>query len=282
MLGKLLKSLYIMPICLLFWGIAMMMPSRSYADFDHTNGLWGKVLKNHVVVAPDGNQVQYGKLKENASDLDSYLKNLESVGLEDFTKFSRDEQLSFLINAYNAFTVKLILNHYPVKSIKDIGGLFSSPWKSSFFTLLGKKRSLDDIEHGMIRQDEKGVKSLETKLISALKKFDEPRIHFAVNCASKGCPLLNDKPYVPEKLDMQLEEATKNFLKDRTKNRFDAEKMELHLSNIFKWYGADFEKASGQVVVFVAPKMASSQKEEDLIKKAKVNFLDYDWSLNGK
>jgi len=255
----------------------------SYADFDHTHSQWEKVLKEFVVLKNPGvTEVRYGDLKKNPSILGAYLKELESVTLSDFKNFSKDEQLSLLINAYNAFTVKLILDHYPVKSIKEIGGWFSNPWKKEFFTLMGAKRTLDDIEHGMIRQDAEALKNLGSNLVSVLKKFNEPRIHFAVNCASKGCPALGNRPYFLSELTKQLEDATQNFLNNRDQNRFDSAQGTLFLSSIFKWYGSDFEPSFGSIKAFVAPYIAKNKDDEKKILKATVEYLDYDWSLNGK
>jgi Protein of unknown function, DUF547 len=134
--------------------------------------------------------------------------------------------MAFLINAYNAFTVELILTKYPgLASIKDLGSMFSSPWKPKWIPLLGGKVSLDDIERGMLR--ERG-------------RFDDPRVHFGVNCASIGCPPLREEAFVAERLDAQLDEQALRFMSDRTRNRFDAAARRLELSKIFDWYGDDF------------------------------------------
>jgi len=233
--------------------------------FDHSHSAWNKVLKTYVGVDGATSRVRYAALKERPEDLNAYLATVEKVSLTEFSNFSEKQRLAFLINSYNALTVKLILDHYPVKSIKDIGGIFSSPWKEKFFTLFGEKHRLDDIEHEMIR-----------------KKFNEPRIHFALVCASKDCPGLRNEAFVVLRLDEQLENAANSFLRDSKRNSFNAKDGVLSISSIFKWYGEDFSKKFGSVKSFIAPRMAKTPDEEIAIKsdKAKIKYLDYDWSLN--
>ena len=235
------------------------------AGFDQGHTAWTRVLRTHVTVTGPASRVNYANLKAHPQDLDLYIANLETVSSEDFSRFSENEKLAFLINAYNAFTLKLIIDHYPVKSIKDIGGVFSSPWKLAFFTLFGEKHRLDDIEHEMIR-----------------KKFNEPRIHFALVCAAKGCPALRPEAFAPEILDKQLNTAAEVFLRDLSHNSLDEKNGVLHLSSIFKWYGEDFEKKFGSVVNFVLPRLLKNPAQVDALKAKppKIEYLDYDWSLN--
>ena len=172
-------------------------------------------------------QVRYAGFKADSAALNRYLDSLSAVTEAAFKTFSKPQQMAFLINAYNAFTVALILTKYPaITSIKDLGSLFSSPWKPKRIALLGSKVSLDDIEHGMLR--ERG-------------RFDDPRVHFAVNCASIGCPPLREEAFVAERLDTQLDEQTSRFMSDRTRNRFAAASARLEVSKIFDWYGEDFK-----------------------------------------
>lgn len=226
--------------------------------FDHTHKIWREVLSESVSKTGATTVVDYRMLKSNPTKLNSYLKQLEGVSHSDFQAFSKKNQLAFLINAYNAYTVRLIIDHYPVKSIKKTGGFFTSPWKKKFFKLFGEPTHLDHIEHDLIR-----------------KNFKEPRIHFAVNCASKGCPSLIQTPYLGAKIDEQLEAASRDFLNDKSRNRFDPKKSTLYLSKIFDWYGDDFVKANGSVIGFVAPRLGISPKDV-----SRTRFLDYDWSLN--
>ncbi len=172
-----------------------------------------------------------------------------------FKKLAKNEQLAYLINAYNYYTIQLIISNYPTKSIKDLGSTFSSPWSKDFIQLFkkGDKISLDDIEHKMIR-----------------KNFDEPRIHFAVVCASIGCPPLRNEAFIASKIQDQLQDQAEQFLKDTTKNLIKGD--ELHLSKIFKWYGDDFNKTYGGYIPFVQKLLKT--------KYSDVEWLDYDWNLN--
>ncbi|MGM8888049.1 DUF547 domain-containing protein, partial [Psychrobacter sp. 1U2] len=156
----------------------IMLSSAAYADFNHSS--WDSLLDKNVTMTNGGKAsvVNYAGMKADNGKLSSYLNATSKVSQAEFNRWNKDEQLAFLINVYNAATIELVLIKYPnIKSIKDIGGLLSSPWKQDFIPLLGKTRSLDDIEHNLIRGS---------------KRYNEPRIHFAVNCASIGCPALLD------------------------------------------------------------------------------------------
>lgn len=237
----------------------------SVSAFDHSHRDWSAFLKKQVTVKGQASTVNYKVIKSDPKDLIAYINSLESVTLDIFNSFSENEKLAFLINAYNAFTIKLIVDNYPVKSIKDIGSILTSPWKIKFFSLFGERRNLDNVEHDMIR-----------------KWFNEPRIHFAVVCASVGCPSLKNEAYVAAQLDKQLEEASLNFLSDSSRNRYLSTEKKLELSSIFKWYGGDFVKKFGSLEVFIAPRITSSSSDQAVIreKNASVSYLDYDWSLN--
>ena len=182
--------------------------------------------------------------------------------------------MAFLINAYNAFTVELVLTKYPdLKSIKDLGSLFQSPWKKAFVPLLGKTMSLDEIEHENLR---------------AKGRYDDPRVHFAVNCASIGCPMLREEAFVAPRLEAQLDEQALRFMSDRSRNRYDAAAGKLEVSKIFDWYGVDFKqgyKGIDSLTGFCARfagQLADAPAAQERIKaqQAPVDFLDYDWRLN--
>lgn len=218
--------------------------------------------------------VNYNGMKADKSKLDSYMAATSKVSQSEFNRWSKDEQLAFLINVYNAGTVELVLTKYPsIKSIKDIGGIFGSPWKQDFVTLLGKKRSLDDIEHNLIRGS---------------KRYNEPRIHFAVNCASIGCPALLDDAFTGSKLDKQLEQVTSKFLADSSRNRLKGGTLEV--SPIFKWYKEDFEsnwRGTKDLEGFLARYSSSlsldkSQTADLKAGKTKIGYTDYNWNLNKK
>jgi hypothetical protein len=152
-----------------------------------------------------------------------------------------------------------------VESIKKIGSRWKGPWKQEVVSLFGEKVTLDHVEHDMIRKD-----------------YKEPRVHFALVCAARSCPPLRGEPYVPEKLDEQLEDQGRTFMNTPSKNRVDLESQTVYLSRIFKWFGGDFEEASGSVLAFVRPyfpKDISKQLEDG---KFAVEYMDYDWALNDR
>jgi hypothetical protein len=252
--------------------LCLCLPASAFA-FDHQHGIWDIILKKHVIMKEDGkvSRVDYQGIKNDTGLFVTYLASLSSVKPEEYDTWTRDQKLAFLINAYNAFTIKLILDHYPVKSIRDIGSLFTKPWSIPFVDLLGQKRTLDDIEHGLIRA--KGV-------------FDEPRIHVALVCAAIGCPALRNEAYTAERLNAQLEDALHKFLSDRNRNRFNAEKNRFEISSIFKWYGQDFADKYGSLNTFLilyGQSFAAAGSPEFARINAggfSVDYLDYDWNLN--
>ncbi len=257
-------------ITLLLWG------GSALAAFDHAHSQWDALLKQNVVLIQNGNatEVKYESFKRERETLKSYLGSLTAVSQQEFNAWSKPEQLAFLINAYNAFTVELILTRYPdIESIQDFGKFINNPWKKKFFSLLGKQRSLDEIEHGVIRAE--GV-------------YDDPRIHMAVNCASIGCPALRNEAYVATRLDAQMEDSVKHFLSDHSRNRFSRGTLEV--SKIFDWYGKDFAKGfrgAKSVNAFLgayANVLSDKPEEQQRIREGKtpLRFLDYDWALNDR
>jgi hypothetical protein len=255
--------------------LILLIPGSAFAAFDHSHAQWDALTKKHVVWLPGGHasQVDYKGFQADRPALKAYLDGVSSVNHADYDGWSKSQKLAFLINAYNAFTVELILTEYPkVKSIKDLGSLIRSPWKKKFFTLLGREHGLDDIEQGMIRTP---------------GSFDEARIHMAVNCASIGCPALRDEALAADQLDAQLENGVVRFLSDHSRNRFNPQSGRLEVSKIFDWYAKDFAARAGSVEAWLAKyaeKLAADPKQQQLIrdKKVKLDFLDYDWTLNDK
>lgn len=233
--------------------------------FDHRHLAWAKLVQAHVEQQGSVSKVDYAALKASPGELENYLASLTAVIPKEYETFSIAERLTFLINAYNAFTVKLIVSNYPLKSIKGLGSLFKSPWKKKFFQLLGEERSLDDVEHGIIR-----------------KKFNEPRIHLALVCASKGCPGL--RAYTSSQLNHELDHVTRTFLTDPARNRWDPAANKLELSSIFKWYGDDFKKKHKTLVAFLSQYMVSDPAQQAKLAQSEPNisYLDYDWTLNSK
>jgi len=241
-------------------------------NFDHS--AWGQLVERHVSSSNNGaiSTVDYGQFKLERSQLKSYLVALESIDQTTFDGWATEEQLAFLINAYNAWTVELIVDSYPdVSSIRELGTITTSPWQKKFIPFLGATRSLDEIEHEMIRGS---------------GRYNEPRIHFAVNCASIGCPALIDKPFEAATLDEQLESATKAFLTDRMRNRLDADG--LAVSSIFDWYRDDFEQGwrgadtlEDFLVLYADSLDLTAVQTESLVDgDIDIGFTDYDWRLN--
>jgi Protein of unknown function, DUF547 len=233
--------------------------------FDHEHRAWDALLKRHVVPIEGGkaSQVRYSGVASERAALKSYLDSLSSVSESEFQRWSREEQMAFLINAYNAFTVEKILTRYPrIGSIWDFGRLFGNPFKDEFFVLLGGKRNLDWIEHETLRA-----------------RYREPRIHYAVNCAAVGCPMLREEAFVAARLELQLEEQAERFLSDRSRNRVRAGRLEV--SKIFDWFKEDFEPRPKYFARY-ARLLTDNPEERDGLAGGRLalRFLDYDWSLN--
>lgn len=216
--------------------------------------IWDELLQKHV---RDG-RVDYHGFKQDRSQLDRYLAILSAAHPND-TNWSGPEQMVYWINAYNAFTVALILDHYPVESIKDIKRgipFVNSVWDIQFIEIQGRKYDLNKIEHSILRKD-----------------FDDPRIHAAINCASVSCPPLSNRAYSPENLDLQLELAMRTFINDPVRNRVRPEKAEL--SKIFSWFKGDFTSYGSSLRDYV-----NRYAQTPLRPDGEIVFLDYDWRLN--
>ena len=271
---RIVPALFVVFFLFLPWHSAL-------AQFDHGHKAWEALLKKHVVVlkAGQGSTVRYAGFKSDAAALKSYTDALSKVAEAEFKGWSKTQQMAFLINAYNAFTVAKILQRYPdIKSIRDFGNVFGNPWKDKFFSLLGRESFLDEIEHEILRKP---------------GAYDEPRVHYAVNCASIGCPMLREEAYVAERLDAQLAEQEKRFLSDRSRNRVAGGTLEV--SKIFDWFKVDWQsgyKGIGRDGAPIASReqyfarhaalLSDKPEEQKLIAdgKLEIRFLDYDWSLN--
>lgn len=250
------------------------LPGLALAQFDHAHAAWNALLARHVVVTDGGHatRVRYRGLAAERAALQAYLATLSRVTQAEYDGWTRPQRLAFLINAYNAYTVEKILTRYPnLKSIRDFGRVIGNPWKDRFFTLLGKPQHLDGIEHETIR---------------APGAFNDPRIHFAVNCAAVGCPALREEAYVASRLDAQLQAQMLRFLSDRSRNRVAGGALEL--SRIFDWYGEDFaagHRGWNSLAGFAAQHAQSlADREEDRqhVRSGRIGirFLEYDWALN--
>lgn len=239
--------------------------------FDHRYTEYEALLQRHVRWIADGHSsaVDYVGLKQNRAALGEVLAGLSAVPQAEFDRWTRVQRMAFLINAYNAYTLELILTRYPdLKSIRDLGSLLRSPWKLSFFSLLGAPRTLDWIEHEQLRPI-----------------YRDARVHFGVNCASVGCPALRPEAFVSDKLDPQLDDQMRRFLGDRTRNRFNASDGVLSVSPIFKWFAEDFDEAGGGVRGWLTARaalLATSEADRARLRSGdfQLEHLSYDWTLN--
>jgi hypothetical protein len=222
-----------------------------------THELFTILLKKHVSV---NGQVNYQGFIKDSVSLNQYLNQL-SNSTPNSRAWSKEEQMAFWINAYNAFTIKLILKHYPVESIKDIGSkiqipFVNTPWDIKFITIGSEKLDLNNIEHEKLR-----------------KAFGDPRVHMALVCASKSCPVLLNEAYSSKQLETQLNRQTKVFLTDSFRNKVAPES--LQISQIFNWYKMDFTKNGNSVQSFISTYSGIKVKSG-----AKITYLEYDWGLN--
>lgn len=199
--------------------------------------------------------VNYQSLKQNEGKLDAFLSYLEKTSPE--KSWSADKEKAFWINVYNAYTLRIILDNYPIKSITKINNDGKTAWKTSFVKVGGKTYTLDHVEHEILR-----------------KKFKDPRIHVGVNCASGSCPKLGNLAFTEDNVELELERLMKEFINDSTRNKLSKKKVEI--SEIFNWFQGDFT-ANGSVIDYI-----NRYADEPVNKKAKIKYLPYDWSLNGK
>ena len=209
----------------------------SHADFD-------KLLSKFV---SSSGKVNYKGLKSQVGDLDNYLGQLEAT---DISTLTRKEKLAFWINAYNAYTLKKIVSNYPLASITDLDG--GKPWDTKWIKLDGRTLSLNNIENDIIRPT-----------------YNEPRIHFAVNCAAKSCPPLLNKAWTASNLEKNFTKQTKAYFKDTAQNKISADRVQL--SKIFEWYAVDF----GDMMSFV-----NKYGPVQVNAGTAIEYLPYDWSLN--
>jgi hypothetical protein len=256
--------------------LLLLAPLCAGAQFDHQHVAWTALLQRHVVISAGAtaSRVNYSGLARDRAALSRYLATLSAVAPQEFSAWSKPQRLALLLNAYNAQMIELILTRYPdIQSVWDFGRVFNHPFKTKFFKLFGRDMSLDDIEHDLIR---------------APGAYDDARIHFAVNCASIGCPMLREEAYTGERLGAQLDEQTTRFLADRTRNRYNAADGTLEVSSIFKWYAGDFSGGTRGITsredffarhaALLADDAAARRRIAD--KRAPLRFLDYDWRLN--
>ncbi|MGD2023314.1 MAG: DUF547 domain-containing protein [Desulfobacterales bacterium] len=233
--------------------ITMGLATTSHASTVN-HDIWAELLAKYI--KPGG--VDYTGFKTEENRLDQYLEVLENT---DPDKLPRNEQYAYYINAYNAWTIKLILSGYPgVKSIKDFGSILQSPWQKEWVRINGEVITLDHVEHDILRP-----------------RYKDPRVHFAINCAAASCPPLRPEPYLTDTLDQQLDDSTRSFINDANSTKLEGNT--LYVSRIFKWFSEDFnEDALGFYLQY-----AEGNLKQKLIKQKddiEVKYLHYDWSLN--
>ena len=228
--------------------------------------LFTQILNDYV---HDG-LVNYINLKEDKR-LDKYLEQLENTNPDNLR--TDEDKLAFWINAYNAFTLKFIIEEYPVESINDLhwGGLYlgtllgTTVWDDEKIIINGTKLSLNNIEHDIAR-----------------KKFNEERVHFAMVCASYSCPQLRDEAYEGYKLNKQLNEQARLFFMDETKNNFDLKKRTAYLSKILNWYSSDFGNDDQSILLYVS-QFLDREIADDIrrnLSQWEIDHLSYNWDLN--
>lgn len=229
-----------------------------------SNKLFTEILRQYVV----NGLVNYKGLK-NDNRLAQYADHISKTDPE---KLTQNEKLAFWINAYNAFTLKIIVKNYPVGSITDLntGGkiigylLGKTVWDKEFINIYGKKYSLGDIEHKILR------------------KMNEPRIHFAIVCASISCPPLRNEAFEADKIDEQLKSQAILFINDEARNYFDITNRHAYFSKIFSWFSEDFGKSEENILMFIShylPERISNDIKNNL-SKWDISYKDYNWNLN--
>ncbi len=218
------------------------------------------LLKKYVKDA----RVDYAALKAHPEELDGYLGELAKISPAAFGKLPKSDRLACLLNLYNAATLKMITEHYPLKSIRSIGILPGAAWRDLRVRFSGEIMSLEHLENEIIRAE-----------------YREPRIHFALVCAAIGCPPLRSEAYAGARLNRQLDEQARQFMSEPAKNHFDASTRTLHLSPIFKWYEADFTGTAGSLAAYVKPFLPAVQRDAlGASQKVAIKFTEYDWALN--
>ncbi len=221
--------------------ITMAKPEKAGPD----HSIWNKLLEKHV---SSKGQVDYKGFKEDAAQLDIYLEELVQNPVQ--SDWPRAHKMAYWINAYNAFTVKLIVDNYPVKSIRNLNE--GNPWDVKWIKLGNKTYSLNNIEHDILRP-----------------QFNDARIHFAVNCAAKSCPPLANQAFTANNLEELLNKQTRQFINNGTYNNLSTN--EVHISKIFEWYKGDF----GDIQAYL-----NKYADKKINEKAKVSYQEYDWALN--
>lgn len=240
---------------------------ESLPAFDQTHAAWTTILAGHV----HGTNFDYASLKKNRKAFDAYLTTLAAVTPKELAAFSKDEAYAFWINAYNAWTIRLIIDNYPIKSIRKLDkGLFGSdsifdrewiPMSAHHPEGKSDQLSLNDIEHEILR-----------------KKYTDARVHAAVNCASESCPPLLNEAFRGKDLQKQLDRQMRAFVNDAARNTYDGKSYEMRISEIFKWFKEDFVRDAGSVKKYLL--QFANEENARIISRARQRYQNYSWDLN--
>ena len=232
--------------------ILLLISLSFFININAQTSIFNNLLQKNVDTK---GHVNYKTLKKDEAKLDSYLKYLNDTKPD--KKWSPAKTKAFWVNAYNAYTIKIILSYYPLKSILKIKKKGKDAWNISFAKVGGKTYTLNHIEHEILR-----------------KNYNDPKIHVGVNCASGSCPQLGNFAFTEANYESKTTELMKKFINDPKRNKVSEKK--LQLSKIFEWFKGDFTK-KGSLIDFL-----NEYSETKISKKAKISFLKYDWNLNGK
>ncbi len=233
----------------LILALVFLFSVNVFSQSESLHSQYDTILKTYVI----NGLVDYSALKANRQGLDNYLDNLAKISKMDFNSWNENDQLAYLINLYNAATLQLIIDNYPIDSIRDIGSFFKGPWDQEVISLFGEMITLDNVEHDIIRVD-----------------YDEPRIHMVLVCAALGCPVLLNEAFEGETLTEQMDKQSTVYLNTDKGIVVDRNAGRVYLSSIFKWYGNDFDSVTD---------FAEKYSGEDL-DGLSVRWIDYDWDLN--
>jgi len=238
------------------------------SSFDQSHALWTEVLAARV----RGDGVEYQKLKADRAKLDEYLASLETVMPEEFAAWKREQRFAFWINAYNAYTIRRVVDAYPIASVQDLADADKKSFWDQEFIPLGRlfpeagdrKLTLNDLENKILRP-----------------AFKDARVHVALNCASRGCPPLQDQAFVADKLERQLDQRVAKWLSNPAGIRYERDEKRLRVSKIFEWYRDDFVRDGDSVKSWIGSRAPEAERTwiaaaEDL----KIEYLDYSWKLN--
>lgn len=261
----------------MFQFLILLVASSCFA-LDHEYKKYGEILETYV---RDG-LVDYRTLKANRPQIDTFIKEISSVEQDEYNGWTRSRQLAFWINTYNGWFLRIVIDHYPIQKTRLIGFIYpensvqqiAGIWDKTRLRAAGRQVSLNDIEHNILRA-----------------QFKEPRVHFAIVCASIGCPLLKNEPYLPEILESQLEASVRDFVMNPAKILLNREKNKISLSKIFKWFVDDFASFADDgwkkvyseeagPVAFVSKYLPAGDAAFISTRPLAVDYLEYDWSLN--